>query len=459
MSPGSDWDLLLLHDGKGDLRGSPEPSPPCSGTCGCISAGACERSPSRRRRRGPTSAFRTALLDARHVAGDPSLWHRAERGLIEEQRTRGVEGYLQAKVDELRSRRERFGDTVFLLEPNPKQGQGDCATSRPRCWLAQVRFRARTLGALLEAALLPPPGTWPRRAAARDFLLRIRHAAHLATGRRRTGLTFELQASLAWRLRLRRGPRGRTGGALHAPRLRRRGHAAPGEATPSSPDRGGARPRRAPAPGPERRFGHFKTFHGRLTTENSVLFQEDSGGGGAGCSSSPPSTGLPLYSWARERVVEALPGVAESRGTPGGGGGAQGALHLTGGPGARCSDEMHALGVLGALVPEFGRITAHHQSDLYHVYTVDVHTLRALRRLYALRAGDLVDVEPALGRRMADLADPLPLYLGMLLHDAGKGMGGDHSGPRARADGWSLAAARSRRPGSARWRSSWSCTT
>ena len=55
------------------------------------------------------------------------------------------------------------------------------------------------------------------------------------------------------------------------------------------------------------------------------------------------------------------------------------------------------------------------------MYTVDVHTLFAVRRLYALRAGDLVEQEPELSREMRDLKDPLPLYLGMLLHDAGKG--------------------------------------
>ena len=90
--------------------------------------------------------------------------------------------------------------------------------------------------------------------------------------------------------------------------------------------------------------------------------------------------------------------------------------------------EMHELGVLGALLPEFGRVTAQHQHDLYHVYTVDVHSLFAVRRLYALRAGDLRRARsPSSRREMRELDDPLPLYLGMLLHDAGKGMGGNHS--------------------------------
>ena len=79
------------------------------------------------------------------------------------------------------------------------------------------------------------------------------------------------------------------------------------------------------------------------------------------------------------------------------------------------------------MVPEFGRITALHQNDLYHVYTVDLHSLFALRRLYALREGDLLESEPELSREMAAFEDPLPLFLAALLHDAGKGMGGGHA--------------------------------
>jgi [protein-PII] uridylyltransferase len=288
MSPGSDWDLLLLHDGKGDLQGFARTFTTLLWDVR-VHLGWSVRTLAESEEAARTDlAFRTALLDARHVAGDASLWHRAERGLIEEQRTRGVEGYLEAKVDELRSRRERFGDTVFLLEPNPKQGQGGLRDLETALWLAQVRFRARTLGALLEAALLPP-GDVAQARAARDFLLRIRHAAHLATERREDRLTFELQASLAQDFGYAAGPEG-------APVERFMRHVYVAAATlrrvsdailaRTEEERG---PRRAPAPGPERRFGHFKTFHGRLTTENSVLFQEDPAEV-VRCSSSPPST-------------------------------------------------------------------------------------------------------------------------------------------------------------------------
>jgi [protein-PII] uridylyltransferase len=85
---------------------------------------------------------------------------------------------------------------------------------------------------------------------------------------------------------------------------------------------------------------------------------------------------------------------------------------------------MHQLGVLAKILPEFARITARRQIDLYHVYTVDVHSLFAVRRLFALRHGD-VQV-PSLSPLMERLERPLGLYLGTLYHDIGKGLP-DHS--------------------------------
>jgi [protein-PII] uridylyltransferase len=86
---------------------------------------------------------------------------------------------------------------------------------------------------------------------------------------------------------------------------------------------------------------------------------------------------------------------------------------------------LHELGVLERVLPEFARVTARRQIDLYHVYTVDVHSLFAVRRLLALRNGDLkIDGLTAL---MQGLSRPLGLYLGTLFHDIGKGSGKDHS--------------------------------
>jgi [protein-PII] uridylyltransferase len=422
LSPGSDWDLLLLHAGKGEVGGFARSFTTLLWDGG-VHLGWSVRTPAEAEAAArEDSSFRTALLDARRVVGDARLWSEAQGGLLAEQRTRSPETFIQAKVDELRARRERFGDTVFLLEPNLKQGQGGLRDLESALWLTQLRFRAATLSEVLEAAVLPASEVAQARAA-RDFLFRIRHALHLQRGRKEDRLTFDLQASVAEAFGYLAGPDGSAVERfmrhvyLAAATLRRVCDAV---LSRLEEEKG---PRRRP--GRERRFGHFRVFNGRLTLDDAELFRQR-----------PEEVirlfqlaaeqALPLYSWAREQLALALPALAEARDKPEVVEALKSLFESLAGRGSAL-EEMHALGVLGALIPEFGRITAHHQSDLYHVYTVDVHTLRALRRLYALRAGDLVETEPALSRRMADLVDPLPLYLGMLLHDAGKGMGGDHS--------------------------------
>jgi len=422
MSPGSDWDLLLLHTGRGEVASFARAFSTALWDAKVHLGWSVRTLAETTAAAHEDTAFRTALLDARRIAGDGRLWSRAERSVLAEQRTRDADAFVHAKTDEFRARREKFGDTVFLLEPNVKNGQGGLRDLEAALWVAQVRFHARSLGQLLERGVLPRHDIAGARAA-RDFLMRVRHAAHLATGRKEDRLTFDLQASLARELGYRTGPEGEP-----VERFMRHVYLAAGTLRRQS-DALVARAEEERAPRrifrTERKVGHFKVFRERLTVDDGTLFQR-----------APAEVvrmfqlagelGVPLYSWARERIAEALPALIAARGTPEMVEALKALFTSPAGRGA-VLDEMHALGVLGALVPEFGRITAHHQNDLYHVYTVDVHTLRALRRLYALRAGDLVDVEPERGRLIADLEDPLPLYLGMLLHDAGKGMGGDHS--------------------------------
>jgi [protein-PII] uridylyltransferase len=88
---------------------------------------------------------------------------------------------------------------------------------------------------------------------------------------------------------------------------------------------------------------------------------------------------------------------------------------------------LHELGVVGALFPEVQRLWMRVQHSLYHVYTVDTHTLFALARMMRLRAGALADSEPELTRIARAQERPLVLMLGLLFHDLGKGLGPDHS--------------------------------
>ncbi|HVM97656.1 MAG TPA: HD domain-containing protein, partial [Candidatus Acidoferrales bacterium] len=89
--------------------------------------------------------------------------------------------------------------------------------------------------------------------------------------------------------------------------------------------------------------------------------------------------------------------------------------------------EMHLAGVLGAFLPEFGRLTCMVLHDLYHIYTVDEHSLRGVHELELLRAGSHQGIAPLLTHVMRDADRVELLMLGMLLHDIGKGKGGGHS--------------------------------
>jgi [protein-PII] uridylyltransferase len=86
---------------------------------------------------------------------------------------------------------------------------------------------------------------------------------------------------------------------------------------------------------------------------------------------------------------------------------------------------LHETGILGRLLPEWARISFLVQHDLYHRYTVDEHTLRALEALDEVAAGDNPELA-RMGALLDEIEDALPLYLGMLLHDIGKGRGAGH---------------------------------
>ena len=425
LSPGSDWDLLLLHRGKrAEAVGARARALTTLLWDIRVTLGWSVRTPAETLAAAAEDlTVRTGLLDGRVLTGEAALAERFTRDIQTPQRTLHADAFITAKVDELHARRAKFGDSVFLLEPELKSGEGGLRDLETALWVALVRYGVRGLGGLLEAAVLPASEV-ARVRAARDFLLRIRHELHFLRGRKEDRLTFDLQESVA-----RFFGYGEEDGLpveqfmrdyyLSAGILRR---AADALIARTEEQRA---PRRGPF-APERRVGPFKVFRGRLTVDGGGELFQESPATVVRLFETADTLGVPVYSWAVDQVLQALPALAAARGSAEV---VEALRELLVRPGARgqALEDMHALGVLGALIPEFGRVTARHQFDLYHAYTVDVHSLRALRRLYALRAGDLVETEPERTRAIRDLPDVLPLVLGMLLHDAGKGMGGDHS--------------------------------
>ena len=88
---------------------------------------------------------------------------------------------------------------------------------------------------------------------------------------------------------------------------------------------------------------------------------------------------------------------------------------------------MNRYGILGLYLPEFGHIVGQMQHDLFHIYTVDAHTLNLIKHLRKLQYTQVSEKFPLASKIMGKLPKPELIYLAGLYHDIGKGRGGDHS--------------------------------
>jgi [protein-PII] uridylyltransferase len=366
----------------------------------------------------------TALLDARHVAGDPA----ASKALLAQfwERLQGdrVEKFINDKVQELAERRQRFGGSVYLLEPNVKTGVGGLRDLAGGMWIAKARHRAKGLSGISHFGLLPRREIEALRAA-RDTLWRLRCQLHVFAKRKDERLTFAAQEQAAKSL----GYKNVTG-SLGVELLMRDYYLAAQtveHATDTLIDRctkeyGTRRGWRRATPIND----SLEMFDGR------VAFRE-----GADPAASPAlmvelfaiaeRERAPVLSSSRDRVAQEIVrfGAALADCRP-----AMNAfleyLQSPGATGAALRG-MYETGVIGGLFPDFARLKARAQHDLYHVYTVDTHTLFALEKLLRLRAGVMAAEQPVFTRLCQDLARPLSLYVGLFFHDLGKHLGGDHS--------------------------------
>lgn len=383
----------------------------------------------------------TALLDWRHLAGDPGASQRlvgqARQALVSGGAARLV-GWLAGETAE---RHERFGGSVYLLEPDVKNGEGGLRDLDVAGWLAQAQGEGAGLSAL-EAEGLVAPAELARLQGARELLARVRNLLHGAAGRRADRLTFEMQEAIAPRLGYDLQAREMLGEGddearlsvaveafmsdyyRHAQlvarvleRLLRR--ARPLMATPSAfraatpPSLSEAGGQLDLAPGHDLRADPAAAL--RLYAEAVRL-------------------GLPVSARARELVAQAAHDEEFSknlRHTP-----EASSLFLrlcvdaaeTPQLGRPVMDELREVGLLLAMIPEFLPVVGRVHHDVYHVYTVDVHSVAALDRLKALTRGELAEQLPLACRLAAEVLQPEVLHLATLLHDVGKALGGhDHA--------------------------------
>lgn len=383
---------------------------------------------------------RTALLDLRYLAGDRELYRQLERGQLHELSQAKSDSFIADKIAEVLARREKYGDSIYLLEPNVKQSEGGMRDLQSALWIARARWKVKGTTEILSRAILPELEVAELRSA-RDFLWRVRNELHYLARRKSDQLTFDAQPLVARFLGYCDDPEGSAVeqfmrhyylaakvvltacDAIVDRALEQQGaigwrqSQAPASLSGAESPKGPARSE-WPLPG-----GEFKVFRGRLTVVDKEVLRR-SPAAIVRLFAVADREGLDLYPYARDQVGEAaaeLPPEAASNPEVN-----QELLACLMRPGTRGRflSRMHQLGVLPRILPEFAHVTARRQIDVYHVYTVDVHSLFAVRRLLALRSGDVE--EPLIGPLMRELKRPLGLYLGTLFHDIGKGLGGEH---------------------------------
>jgi [protein-PII] uridylyltransferase len=369
---------------------------------------------------------RTSLLDARFLCGDYALFQEFDKKVAPRLLKTGLQRFIREKLEENRARHAQYGGSVYLLEPEVKEGEGGLRDIQTARWIARAKLKAKDLDALALTGIIAPPDIAHLKAA-QDFLLRVRNELHFSTGKHQDQLTFEQQEKVSTALGFE-GEEALRGVEvfmrayyLHAAQISRLSNLIIHRVTePDQPRfstnyvfgrtlREGIRLAKGQlmVTTPEvlrsspdnliRIFDDAQKYNAQLSHETRELLRRnlDLIDDEFRRSADANKPFFSILKW-KESVYETLA-------------------------------EMHRSGVLGAFIPEFGRLLCMVLHDAYHIYTVDQHSLRLIQEIERLRAGEYAESLPLLTQLGREAEKIELLYLGMMFHDIGKGFGGGHS--------------------------------
>jgi [protein-PII] uridylyltransferase len=428
----SDIDLLLLYSWKANpyVETVAEIIVPALWDAGLQVGAAMRNVRECCRLAGRDLKVKTALLDARFLCGDDESYGGFDARVVAEVWTPSQQLFFKEKLKESEERHARQGDSIYLLQPQLKEGLGGLRDLHTALWMAKVKFKVHGFRDLVALGVLGERDVAGMDAAL-DFLWRVRNAMHFVTASHQDHLTFDLQDVLAPQLGFGRGRVGTEAFMrryyTEATTVHRLGEAVIARCVQvAEPVRYTAPPVRTIRDG-MRIQGTLLSVTGRevFDADPAAMVEVFVEAQRHGASLSPATVellraGLPRLAAARAEpaVAAAFLRILRARG------------HI-----AETLLEMHKLGVLKTLFPEFGHLEWLIAHDPFHIYTVDHHSLVGVRELEWLREGKFVETLPQLTDVMRELPQPELLILGMIFHDVGKGHGHDHSGRGARMMG------------------------
>jgi [Protein-PII] uridylyltransferase len=371
---------------------------------------------------------KTAILESRLVTGDREL----EQLFRQQFRAKCVQGherqYIEMRMRDQQIRHAKFGNSVYLQEPNLKNGCGALRDYQNLLWMMFFKEGGLTTTHLVAKDWLSDADR-RRIEAAYDFLLRVRTELHYLTERATDTLHLNMQETMAQRLRY---PEER--GLLRSEALMKDvyGHTRnifrvteritaqflSGYSSAKTRSLFSFLPRAKPTP---EIVGSFVIADGQIDAGQRDVFHKN------------PLEMMQVIEIAQARNLEPSPELADLFSRD---------LGLVGHPFryarkpretfrrilsrkgevGRALRLMHQLDFLGQYIPEFGQLTCLVQHEFFHRYTADEHTLVCIDKLDALAS--TTDPKLLEYRKLFEkMSDPFVLYLALLLHDTGKGVG------------------------------------
>lgn len=374
----------------------------------------------------------TSLLESRHIAGSAALYDTLAQAYRAFATTEDPKGYIAARLADQAARRAKYGDTVFLQEPDLKNGVGGLRDYQNAVWMARVKLGISQIDELATQNYVRPEQL-AEFTRAYDFLLRVRNELHFLSPRATDVLNLDMQPRVALNLgyteenlleRVERFMQDYYRSAQAIYRISKLvearlaltiGRDAQGAKVSLRESLLASRLRRS------KRIDGFVLRGREFVAEKPEVFREDPVRLiriFRHCQQLEGTLDFHLATLVRESLSLITDEVRQSSAANV----SFRAILAEAGAVFPTLNLMHELGVLGAFVPEFDRLTCMVQHEFYHRYTADVHTLEAIRQL------DLIftEAEPiTLKYREAlhETAEPTLLYLTLLLHDIGKAEG------------------------------------
>lgn len=376
-----------------------------------------------------TTVF-TSMLDLRWLAGDQKLFHKmlnARNNVFKNKSFR--KNFVRAKFKERVERLKKFGGSVYLLEPHVKEGQGGLRDVQLIRWLGQALGGRSDFEALQEKGVLDAKDVNSLNLCL-EFLFYLRNKLHVLTKRRGDQLIFDAQITIAEHMDYQDNE-----GALAVEQFMQSYYAVAAEVKYQLKNvmQKVVADQKSWAVDFVGRFRdknldeNFKVTQGKIALQNEGLFRED-----------PRNlfkifkhvqeTRMGLHFTAKEAIAQNLFLIDDD-------------FRKDNEVRQMFKDMMSNLDYLGktlfamhdvhffdALLPEFRRVRNRMQHDVYHVYTVDTHSIFAVQELSLLATNqEYAQKFPLFKKVLGEIKRIDLLSISVLLHDIGKGEGGNHS--------------------------------